>query len=111
MSTWFSNVTVPSELHSQIGREQTLVTYGYLVRVPGTYSLQDRAMATKQERISPWLRQNEFTNTCITRPQRTAFRREIWLAHYGLRNPWRLALDRAATGDMYIGDVGQSRIE
>jgi glucose/arabinose dehydrogenase len=32
----------------------------------------------------------------------------IWA--YGLRNPWRFAFDRA-TGDLYIGDVGQNRIE
>jgi glucose/arabinose dehydrogenase len=29
---------------------------------------------------------------------------------YGLRNPWRWSFD-AATGDIYIGDVGQDRIE
>jgi glucose/arabinose dehydrogenase len=29
---------------------------------------------------------------------------------YGLRNPWRFAFDRA-TGDLYIGDVGQNTIE
>jgi glucose/arabinose dehydrogenase len=32
----------------------------------------------------------------------------IWA--YGLRNPWRFAFDRA-TGDLYIADVGQNRIE
>jgi glucose/arabinose dehydrogenase len=35
-------------------------------------------------------------------------RGEIWA--YGLRNPFRIAVDRP-TGDLYIGDVGQGRVE
>jgi len=33
---------------------------------------------------------------------------DIW--DYGLRNPWRFSFDRA-TGDLYIGDVGQREFE
>ena len=44
---------------------------------------------------------NPFRGTAGARP-------EIW--HYGLRNPWRFSFDRG-TGDMWIGDVGQNRLE
>jgi glucose/arabinose dehydrogenase len=33
---------------------------------------------------------------------------EVWA--YGLRNPFRIAVDRPS-GDLYIGDVGQNRVE
>jgi len=39
---------------------------------------------------------------------RAGFREEIWAL--GLRNPWRYAFD-AATGDLYIADVGQNAWE
>ncbi len=41
-------------------------------------------------------------------PNNNPFGNEIWA--YGLRNPWRIALDRA-NGLLYIADVGQNRRE
>ena len=41
-------------------------------------------------------------------PTHPTARPEIW--NYGLRNPWRNSFDRK-TGDLYIGDVGQSARE
>lgn len=35
-------------------------------------------------------------------------RGEVWA--FGLRNPWRISFDRA-TGDLYVGDVGQNQVE
>ena len=45
------------------------------------------------------------TNPFLGQPNRRA---EIWA--YGLRNPWRFAFD-APADRLYIGDVGQNRIE
>ncbi|MGH7561640.1 MAG: PQQ-dependent sugar dehydrogenase [Gemmatimonadales bacterium] len=44
---------------------------------------------------------NPFAGQAGARP-------EIW--SLGLRNPWRFSFDRT-TGDLYIGDVGQNRVE
>lgn len=44
---------------------------------------------------------NPFVATAGARP-------EIWA--YGLRNPWRFSFD-PATGDLWIGDVGENRFE
>lgn len=44
---------------------------------------------------------NPFVNEPNTKP-------EIWA--YGLRNPWRISFDKK-TGDLYIADVGQGKLE
>lgn len=46
----------------------------------------------------------------VSNPYATSatFRHELW--NYGLRNPWRFTFDRL-TGDLYIADVGQDRVE
>jgi glucose/arabinose dehydrogenase len=44
---------------------------------------------------------NPFVGTTGARP-------EVW--SYGFRNPWRFSFDRA-TGDLYVGDVGESKWE
>ncbi len=44
---------------------------------------------------------NPFADTPGARP-------EIWA--YGFRNPWRFSFDRS-TGDLWIGDVGDARME
>jgi len=44
---------------------------------------------------------NPFITTAAARP-------EIW--SFGWRNPWRMAFD-AATGDLYVADVGQNQYE
>jgi len=43
-----------------------------------------------------------------TIPPDNPFGTEVWA--YGLRNPWRISFD-SATGDLWIGDVGQGAIE
>ena len=43
-----------------------------------------------------------------TIPADNPFGNEVWA--YGLRNPWRISFDRA-TGDLWIGDVGQGEWE
>lgn len=45
------------------------------------------------------------TNPFLSDPR---FKPEIWA--WGLRNPWRYSFDRA-TGDLWIADVGQNRLE
>jgi glucose/arabinose dehydrogenase len=41
-------------------------------------------------------------------PSDNPFGTEVF--HYGLRNPWRISFD-SATGDLWIGDVGQGQYE
>lgn len=66
---------------------------GKILRIDVNKSEGNRAYGIPQD--------NPFLNRPGARP-------EIWA--YGLRNPWRFSFDRE-TGDLWIGDVGQGRIE
>jgi putative heme-binding domain-containing protein len=76
------------------GRGQDLsVLLGKILRLD-----VDRVEAGRQYGIPP---SNPFLNHPEIRP-------EIWA--YGFREPWRFSFD-SATGDLWVGDVGQDRVE
>lgn len=72
-------------------------------RAQNLNSLLGKMLRLDVDKSSPYAipNDNPFLRTPGTRP-------EIWA--YGLRNPWRFSFDRE-TGDLFIGDVGQSHFE
>ncbi len=66
---------------------------GKILRIDIDHDENDRSYAIPSD--------NPFRNTATARP-------EIWA--YGFREPWRFSFDHT-TGDLWVGDVGQDRIE
>ncbi|MEA2734477.1 MAG: hypothetical protein QOE14_928 [Humisphaera sp.] len=76
------------------GHGQDLATpLGKMLRIDVDHEESDAAYAIPRD--------NPFRS-------RTGARPEIWA--YGFREPWRFSFD-AQTGDLWVGDVGQDRIE
>jgi glucose/arabinose dehydrogenase len=77
---------------------------------PQNNALNRNSLLGKMLRISPGTTSSGGYTTPANNPLVGVpnTRPEIWA--YGLRNPWRASFDRA-TGDFYIGDVGQNARE
>ena len=84
--------TGPQEDPQGHGQDLSLLL-GKILRIDVDHADGDRAYAIPEN--------NPFRDT-------TGARAEIWAL--GFREPWRFSFDRA-TGDFWVGDVGQGRIE
>jgi glucose/arabinose dehydrogenase len=74
-------------------------------RAQNPASLLGKMLRLEVESGDPLTYSVPATNPFLATP---GYRGEIWAL--GLRNPWRFSFD-AATGDLYIGDVGQNQYE
>lgn len=77
---------------------------------PNNNALNRTSLLGKMLRIAPNTGSGGGYTSPTSNPYfgHATFRPEIW--SYGLRNPWRNSFDRL-TGDLYMGDVGQSARE
>lgn len=73
--------------------QDTATLLGTIMRIDVDHHSDDRAYSIPAD--------NPFVKRSDVRP-------EIWA--YGFRNPWRFCFDRV-TGDLWLGDVGQNRVE
>jgi glucose/arabinose dehydrogenase len=85
---------------------------GFLYISTGDGTNQDNAQ-NRQVLLGKMLRINIDSGTTYGIPDGNPFKvtggaPEVWA--FGLRNPWRFSFDRS-TGDLWIGDVGQDRLE
>ena len=84
---------------------------GYLYIATGDGGFQGDPMGNAQSLealLGKILRIDVDSASPYALPADNPFGNEVY--HYGLRNPWRISFDKA-TGDLYIGDVGQGEWE
>jgi glucose/arabinose dehydrogenase len=108
-------LSIPHPVHqNHNGGDLQFGPDGYLYLAPGDGGSGGDNSQKKDQLLGKILRLNVSGVPTYTIPASNPFtqtagvRGEIW--SYGLRNPWRFSFDMS-TGDLYIGDVGESTWE
>ena len=108
-------LTIPHPVHqNHNGGQLQFGPDGYLYLGPGDGGTGGDNAQNKGNLLGKILRLNVSDVPTYTIPAGNPFTKtvgaqgEIWA--FGLRNPWRFSFDRT-TGDLYIGDVGESNWE
>ncbi len=101
-------VEMPQAAYNHLGGSLAFGPDGYLYLSSGDGALTPSPAPDKAERRGKILRLDATHPG--TAPPGNAPGADPFVWDWGLRNPWRMTFDRA-TGDLYIGDVGQAQRE